>query len=63
MLREGNEKVAKSGVLPTPPLPADLNKVDLTENADQVFTRRYARRDGNGEPVESIEETFWRVAY
>ncbi|MBE9474487.1 MAG: adenosylcobalamin-dependent ribonucleoside-diphosphate reductase, partial [Chloroflexi bacterium] len=27
------------------------------------FTRRYARRDGNGEPVESIEETFWRVAY
>jgi ribonucleoside-diphosphate reductase alpha chain len=63
MLREGNEKVAKSGVLPTPPLPSDLNEVDLTENADQVFTRRYVRRDGNGEPVESIEETFWRVAY
>ena len=63
MLKEGNEKVAKSGMLPTPPLPADLNKVDLTENADQVFTRRYVRRDENGDPVESIEETFWRVAY
>jgi ribonucleoside-diphosphate reductase alpha chain len=63
MLRENHEKDVKSGILPTPPLPPDLNKVDLTDNAEQVFTRRYVRRDGNGDLAESIEETFWRVAY
>lgn len=63
MLREGKETGLKSGVLPTPPLPEDLNKVDLTENANQVFTRRYVRRGDNGEPSETVEETFWRVAY
>lgn len=63
MLREENEKVDKSGLLPTPPLPPDLDKVELTDNAKQVFNRRYVRRDEHGEPVEAIEETFWRVAY
>ena len=63
MLRENQEKDVKSGILPTPPIPPELNKVDLTDNAEQVFTRRYVRRDGNGDLAESIEETFWRVAY
>jgi ribonucleoside-diphosphate reductase alpha chain len=63
MLREGKEEVVKPGILPTPPLPDKLNKVNLTDNANQVFTRRYVRRDENGEPVETVEETFWRVAY
>jgi ribonucleoside-diphosphate reductase alpha chain len=31
----------KSGILPTPPLPADLPPVDLTDNARQVLVRRY----------------------
>jgi len=65
MLKEENAKVAhsKSGILPTPPLPVELNKVDLTENAHQVFSRRYVRRNEKSEPMEAVEETFWRVAY
>ena len=63
MLREGKEEVVKPEILPTPPLPENLNKVELTDNANQVFTRRYVRRDENGKPDETVEETFWRVAY
>ncbi|UCF29607.1 MAG: ribonucleoside-diphosphate reductase, adenosylcobalamin-dependent, partial [Chloroflexota bacterium] len=63
MLREDQENVVNSGMLPTPPLPTGINNVDLTDNAEQVFTRRYVRKDKNGELVESMEETFWRVAY
>ncbi|NPV84376.1 MAG: adenosylcobalamin-dependent ribonucleoside-diphosphate reductase [Anaerolineae bacterium] len=47
----------------TPPVPADLPKVDLTENARQVLVRRYVRRGDDGKPSESVEEMFWRVAY
>ncbi len=53
----------KTGILPTPPLPADLPKVELTENARQVLIRRYVRRGDDGKPVESVEEMFWRVAW
>lgn len=53
----------KNGILPTPPLPEDAGEVVLTENARQVFLRRYVRRGADGKPVERIEETFWRVAY
>jgi ribonucleoside-diphosphate reductase alpha chain len=63
MLREEEAKADSYGILPTPPIPEDLDKVDLTENAHQVFTRRYVRRNADGEPSESVEETFWRVAY
>ncbi len=63
MLREGKEEVVKPEILPTPPVPENLNKVELTDNANQVFTRRYVRRDENGKPDETVEETFWRVAY
>ena len=53
----------KTGILPTPPLPADLPKVELTENARQVLIRRYVRRGDDGQPVETVEEMFWRVAW
>ncbi|MGC1377975.1 MAG: adenosylcobalamin-dependent ribonucleoside-diphosphate reductase [Anaerolineales bacterium] len=53
----------KSGLLPTPPLPADLPPVELTDNARQVLARRYVRRGQDGNPAESVEEMFWRVAY
>lgn len=53
----------KSGLHPTPPLPADLPGIDLTENARQVLVRRYVRRGEDGQPVETVEEMFWRVAY
>lgn len=54
---------SKTGLLPTPPLPADLPKVELTENARQVLIRRYVRRGDDGKPVETVEEMFWRVAW
>jgi len=37
--------------------------VELSENARQVLVRRYVRRGEDGEPVETPEEMFWRVAY
>ena len=49
--------------VPTPPIPADLLAVDLTENARQVLVRRYVRRGDDGNPAETVEEMFWRVAY
>ncbi|MBA4380835.1 MAG: ribonucleoside-diphosphate reductase, adenosylcobalamin-dependent, partial [Anaerolinea sp.] len=53
----------KHGLLPTPPIPEDLPCIELTENARQVLVRRYVRRGDDGEPVETPEEMFWRVAY
>ena len=58
-----NRTARSSGILPTPPLPENLEKIDLTENAREILTRRYLRHDRNGTPVESAEEMFWRVAY
>jgi len=54
---------SKHGLLPTPPMPKGLPKVELTENARQVLVRRYVRRGDDGNPAESVEEMFWRVAY
>jgi len=53
----------KNALLPTPPLPKKLPKIELTENARQVLMRRYVRRGDDGGPVETVEEMFWRVAY
>jgi ribonucleoside-diphosphate reductase alpha chain len=47
----------------TPPIPADLPVVILSDNARQVLERRYVRRGQNGELAESVEEMFWRVAW
>lgn len=54
---------AKNGLLPTPPKPKGLPKVNLTDNARQVLERRYVRRGDDGKPAETVEEMFWRVAY
>jgi ribonucleotide reductase alpha subunit len=53
----------RPGLLPTPPLPSDLPGIELTENARKVLLRRYVRRGDDGQPAESIDEMFWRVAY
>ncbi|MCU0487948.1 MAG: ribonucleoside-diphosphate reductase, adenosylcobalamin-dependent, partial [Anaerolineales bacterium] len=60
---EKHKLLSKDGLLPTPPLPANLKKVDLTDNARQVLVRRYVRRGKDGKPAETVEEMFWRVAY
>jgi ribonucleoside-diphosphate reductase alpha chain len=53
----------KHGLLATPPMPKGLPKVQLTENARQVLERRYVRRGAGGEPAETVDAMFWRVAY
>ena len=63
MLKETELQKVNSGIISTPPLPVDVPQVELTENARQVFTRRYVRKGIDGNPLESVEETFWRVAY
>lgn len=63
MLKEPSTQRFIKGLLPTPPLPAGIENVDLVDNARQVLTRRYVRRGEDGEPVETVEQMFWRVAY
>jgi ribonucleoside-diphosphate reductase alpha chain len=57
------ESKQSSTLLPIPSMPEGLPKVELTENARQVLLRRYVRRNPDGTPAETVEGTFWRVAY
>ncbi len=57
------QSIENENLLTTPPLPPNARSVDLTENSQKVFIRRYTRRGADGQPIESVEETFWRVAY
>ncbi len=63
MLPKIAELGSQHGLLPTPPLPPGVGQVELTENARQVLVKRYVRRGKEGQPVETVEEMFWRVAY
>jgi len=63
MLKENKIQAGAHGLLPTPSLPGGMPPVELTDNARQVLVRRYVRRGPDGNPVESVEEMFWRVAY
>ncbi len=56
-------KQSKVRFLPTPRIPSSLPKMELTDNAFQVLSRRYIRRGEKGELTESPEEMIWRVAY
>ncbi len=47
----------------TPQIPEGLPSISLTSNSVQVLTKRYVRRGPDGNPAESIDEMFWRVAY
>ncbi len=51
------------GLLPTPPVPEDLPDAEFSDNSVQVLTRRYLRRGKDGNPIETIREMFWRIAY
>ena len=47
----------------TPPMPKNLGEVELSENALNVFKKRYQRKDTQGNIIETKEQTFWRVAH
>ncbi|NPA06969.1 MAG: ribonucleoside-diphosphate reductase, adenosylcobalamin-dependent, partial [Chloroflexi bacterium] len=52
------------GLLPTPPVPDDLPRITfVNDNAKLVFYKRYVRKGVDGKPIETPEQTFWRVAY
>ncbi len=42
--------------------PRDLPEATLSDNARTVLARRYLKRDAQGQPVETAEQMFWRVA-
>jgi ribonucleoside-diphosphate reductase alpha chain len=43
--------------------PDNLKTVELDDNAHTVLVKRYLRRGPDGQPEETVEEMFWRVAY
>ncbi|MDF1499185.1 MAG: adenosylcobalamin-dependent ribonucleoside-diphosphate reductase [Anaerolineales bacterium] len=49
--------------LNTAPMPEDLPEVELSENSRTVLMKRYIRKGEDGQPAETPEEMFWRVAY
>ena len=53
----------KNGRLEFPALPDGLPSIEMSENARKVFEKRYVRRNPDGTPAETIDGTFWRVAY
>ncbi|MDI6695419.1 MAG: adenosylcobalamin-dependent ribonucleoside-diphosphate reductase [Anaerolineales bacterium] len=63
MLQETNTQNERQGLKFTPEMPKHLPSISLTDNARQVLTRRYVRRDKDGQPAETVEGMFWRVAY
>ena len=55
--------INQTGLIQTPPIPEGLPHIKLSENSRQVLIKRYLRRGDDGQPVESIDEMFWRVAW
>jgi ribonucleoside-diphosphate reductase alpha chain len=48
---------------PTPPIPEELPSIELTQNSRQILSKRYLRHGKDGQPVETIDEMFWRIAW
>ena len=47
------------------PIPSDLanRKINLSDNSRTVLEKRYLRRGNDGNPIETEQEMFWRIAY
>lgn len=44
-------------------VPADIESIEVNENAEIVLKRRYYRKDIDGNPTEDATKLFWRVAF
>ena len=51
------------GMYPTPPIPEELPSIELTQNSRQILSKRYLRHGKDGQPVETIDEMFWRIVW
>ena len=56
-------KLHKDGTLEFPAMPKGLPSIEMSDNARKVFEKRYVRRNPDGTPAETVDGTFWRVAY
>ncbi len=48
---------------PRPELPADLEKLEWSPQAERVLKERYFLKNDNGEVIENTPEMCWRVAW
>lgn len=53
----------KDTIPDTPDMPQGLMAVELSANSRKVLTQRYLRRGADGEPIETVEQMVWRVAF
>jgi len=53
---------ARDPILFDDQLPDDLPEAPLSDNARLVLARRYLKKDEDGNPIETPETMFWRVA-
>lgn len=56
-------RLHNDGMLEFPAMPEGLPSIEMSDNARKVFEKRYVRRKADGTPAETIDGTFWRVAY
>ncbi|HBO33854.1 MAG TPA: adenosylcobalamin-dependent ribonucleoside-diphosphate reductase [Anaerolineaceae bacterium] len=57
------QKPNSLGLHPTPPIPEDLRSIELSQNSRQILAKRYLRHGKDGQPIETIDEMFWRIAW
>lgn len=62
--RKETDSMSRANGFQKVPLPPDLQReIPLTDNARTVLRKRYLRKGPDGQPVETEQEMFWRVAY
>ncbi|MBN1260905.1 MAG: adenosylcobalamin-dependent ribonucleoside-diphosphate reductase [Anaerolineae bacterium] len=49
-------------IVEEPLLEGEALEAQFSENARTVLRRRYLRKDGQGQPAETVTQMFWRVA-
>ncbi len=57
------ERFRQAGIRVGGRRPSLRRPIDLSDNARTVLAKRYLRRGQDGQPAETVEEMFWRVAW